>query len=135
MRPNVKRSRTYRPRKRRIVAIHGVAASVDRPDRNVAPAKAPTAPGTPRRSTIRQSTLPKRQWEAPDTSVVPSSERCTDAEAAAGDSPTTNISDDEVTPYAIPRAPSTNWAANPTMAMTSSLRTDGLLADGHSPKT
>jgi hypothetical protein len=75
-----------------------VADSVDSPDRTVAPAKAPTAPGTPSRSTIRQSTLPKRQCDAPATSVVPSSDRCTDAEAAAGDSPTASISDDDVTP-------------------------------------
>jgi hypothetical protein len=81
-----------------MAAIQGVATSVERLERKVAPAKAPTAPGTPRRATMRQSTLPKRQWEAPETRVVPISERWTEAEAAAGERPTASIRDDEVTP-------------------------------------
>ena len=47
---------------------------------------------------MRQSTLPKRQCEAPDTRVVPISDRWTEADAAAGERPTASISDDDVTP-------------------------------------
>ena len=68
----------------RIIAVSGAAASVDRFDRTVAPAKAPTAPGTARRRTTFQSTLPKRQWEMPEASVVPSSAVWTTALAWAG---------------------------------------------------
>ena len=50
----------------------------------MAPAKAPTAPGTPILRTTFQSTLPNFQCEAPEISVVPISARCTVAEAAAG---------------------------------------------------
>ena len=81
-----------------MAAIHGVATSVDRLERRVAPAKAPTPRARRGAGRSRQSTLPKRQWEAPETRVVPISERCTDAEAAAGASPTASISDEEVTP-------------------------------------
>ena len=66
--------------------------------RNVAPAKAPTAPGSAMRSTTRQSTLPNRQWATPAASVVPISARWTDAEAAAGATPANSSSVDEVTP-------------------------------------
>lgn len=62
----------------------GLAVDVSRLARKVAPAKAPTAPGTPILSTTGQSTLPKRQCEAPETSVVPISARWTVAEAATG---------------------------------------------------
>ena len=48
--------------------------------------------------TVRQSTLPKRQWETPDTKVVPSSARCTVAEAAAGADPRATSRVVEVTP-------------------------------------
>ena len=81
-----------------MVAIHGLAASVLSWDRNVAPQNAPTAPGRPSRTTMRQSTLPKRAWAVPEAKVVPISARCTDADAAAGDRPAANISDEEVTP-------------------------------------
>src|SRR4051794_10067139 len=60
--------------------MYGAAFSVDSDDSTVAPAKAPTAPGMP----SFQSTLPKRQWEAPAASVVPTSARCTEALAVAG---------------------------------------------------
>ena len=63
-----------------------------------APANAPTAPGTPTRSTTRQSTLPKRQWDRPDASVVPISARWTVAEAAAGLVPMASSSVVDVTP-------------------------------------
>ena len=66
-------------------AIHGAAASVDRLERKVAPAKAPIAPGMPIRRTTGQFTLPNRQCDTPDARVVPISARCTDAEAIAGE--------------------------------------------------
>jgi len=40
----------------------------------VAPAKAPTPPGTAMIPTVRQSTLPSFQCETPETRVVPISE-------------------------------------------------------------
>jgi hypothetical protein len=52
--------------------------------RMTAPMNAPIAPGIPMRRTVRQSTLPKRQCERPETAVVPSSARWTDADAVAG---------------------------------------------------
>jgi hypothetical protein len=64
--------------------IHGLAESVESELRNVAPTNAPSAPGTPMRPTTFQSTLPKRQCDAPEASVVPISARCTEADAAAG---------------------------------------------------
>ena len=64
----------------------------------MAPAKAPTAPGMPILATTFQSTLPKRQCEAPETSVVPISARWTVAEAAAGLVPMASSSVVEVTP-------------------------------------
>jgi len=81
-----------------MTAIAGFAASVDRFERNVAPANAPIAPGTPRRATMRQSTLPKRECDAPEARVVPISARWTEADAAAGARPAASIIDDEVTP-------------------------------------
>ena len=62
----------------------GLATSVSSEARKVAPAKAPTAPGMPILATTPQSTLPKRQWLAPEKRVVPISARWTVAEAAAG---------------------------------------------------
>ena len=78
--------------------MSGFAVPVSRPDRKVAPAKAPMAPGTPIFSTTGQSTLPKRQWEAPETRVVPISARCTVAEAATGLVPIASSSVVVVTP-------------------------------------
>jgi hypothetical protein len=78
--------------------MYGAASSVDSADSAVAPRNAPIAPGTPRRSTSFQSTLPKRQCEAPATSVVPTSARWTDALAAAGLTPAMSRSEVEVTP-------------------------------------
>ena len=60
--------------------------------------KANTPPGMAMMLTIRQSMLPKRQCAAPDASVVPTSERCTAAEAAAGAMPVASSRDDDVTP-------------------------------------
>lgn|GEM_PF-1587716 len=103
-----KRISRYTPRASRIPAIHGPAASVETELRTVAPAKAPTAPGTAIRPTTRQSTLPNRQWAAPEASVVPISARCTEALAEAGAIPASSSRVVEVTPYAIPSAPSTS---------------------------
>jgi hypothetical protein len=89
---------------------------------------APMAPGMPRRRTVRQSMLPKRQWEKPDTAVVPSSARCTEADAAAGASPAARTSEAEVAPYAMPRAPSTSWARKPTITSTISVCIGPLLS-------
>ncbi|GAA4776412.1 hypothetical protein GCM10023351_21320 [Microbacterium gilvum] len=117
----VKRTRMYAPSASRMPLVTGAAASVESPDRNVAPAKAPTAPGTPIFSTVFQSTLPKRQCEMPEASVVPISARCTDALAAAGAAPIVSSSVVDVTPYAMPRAPSTSWAAKPITARRTSV--------------
>ena len=85
-------------------------------ERTVAPMNAPTAPETPRRSSMRLSTLPKRQWDAPDAKVVPSSAKCTAALAATGVAPRKISSVLEVMPKAIPRVPSTSWATEPARA-------------------
>ena len=81
-----------------MIDITGSAVSVDRLERKVAPANAPIAPGTPIFSTTRQSTLPKRQWETPETRQVPISARCTVADAAAGFVPMASRSVVDVTP-------------------------------------
>ncbi|GAA3150781.1 hypothetical protein GCM10020001_088010 [Nonomuraea salmonea] len=106
--------------------ITGAAISVDRLDRNVAPANAPTAPGMPILATTFQSTFPKRQWEMPEASVVPISARWTVADAAAALVPTASSSVVDVTPYAMPRLPSTSWAARPTSPSRMSARTISL---------
>ena len=67
-----------------MTAITGLAVLVSSELRKVAPAKAPIAPGMPILRTTTQSTLPKRQCEAPEASVVPISARWTVADAAAG---------------------------------------------------
>src|SRR6266508_4515113 len=89
-------------------ATHGRAVAPSSDDSTTAPQKPPTAPGTVMIRTVRQSTLPKRQCETPDTKVVPSSARCTVAEAAAGAVPAATSRVVEVSPYAIPSAPSTS---------------------------
>ena len=48
--------------------------------------------------TVRQSTLPSLWWEYPETSVVPISEKCTAADAAAGATPAASSNVEEVTP-------------------------------------
>ena len=48
--------------------------------------------------TVRQSTLPSFQCEKPDTSEVPTSDRCTAAEAAAGATPAASSRVVDVTP-------------------------------------
>jgi hypothetical protein len=96
--------------------------SAGRLARNVAPANAPTKPGTARMPTVFQSTLPSLWCEKPETSEVPISEKWTAADAAAGAIPAASRSVDDVTPYAMPREPSTSWARRPTKPRTMSLR-------------
>ena len=81
-----------------MAATHGLAVSPLIEDSTTAPTKAPMKPGKVIRRTVRQSTLPKRQWDTPDTAVVPSSARCTVAEAAAGAVPTATSRVVEVRP-------------------------------------
>ena len=103
-------------------ATHGFAVSAGRLERKVAPANAPTKPGTASTPTVRQSTLPSLWWENPETSDVPISEKCTAALAAAGATPAASRRVEDVTPYAIPNDPSMSWARRPTNPSTSSLR-------------
>jgi hypothetical protein len=86
------------PRTSRISDMTGLAISVERFDRTVAPAKAPMAPGMPILRTTFQSTLPNFQCAAPDISVVPISAKCTVADAMAGLVPIASSSVVEVTP-------------------------------------
>ena len=115
------RNETYRPRPSRSAATHGLATSPSIEDRTVAPAKAPMPPGIAMIRTVRQSTLPSLWCEKPDTSVVPISDRWTAAEADAGATPAAISSVDDVTPYAMPSAPSTSCAKKPTTARMSRL--------------
>src|SRR5918992_4541562 len=89
--------------------------------KTTAPKKAPMPPGTAIQPTLPQTTLPNLQCETPDASVVPTSERCTAAEATAGAIPTVSSNVVDVTPYAIPKDPSTNWAISPTIPKTTKL--------------
>src|ERR687893_720651 len=106
------------PRKKRKIATIGWAASAEMELKTTAPKKAPMPPGTAIQPTLPQSTLPNLQCETPDASVVPTSDKCTAAEAAAGAIPTVNNNVVEVTPYAIPKDPSTNCAMSPTIPKT-----------------
>ena len=82
--PITNRASTYAPSRARMAAITGAAASVERLDNTVAPAKAPIAPGPAILVTTRQSTFFSFQCDRPEAMLVPSSEKCTDADAAAG---------------------------------------------------
>jgi len=94
----VKRTSRYPPRTSRIPAIQGAAAAVGIQESTVAPANAPTAPGTAIRPTTRQSMLPNRQCATPRASAVKTSARWTEAEAEAGVNPMISSSVLEVTP-------------------------------------
>ena len=83
------------------------------------------------RRTTFQSTFPNRQCERPDTSVVPISLRWMVADAAAGLVPMASSRVVDVTPYAMPRAPSTSWAASPTRASRINERTRDHLGWGN----
>ena len=71
---------------------------MERLESTLAPRNAPIAPGTASRATTPHSTLPKRQCEKPDTAVVPTSARWTEALAVAGLMPATSSNDVDVTP-------------------------------------
>ena len=90
--------RMYTPSENRKTAMNGSATSAERLERNTAPAKAPAKPGKVMRATVRHSTLPKRQWAAPDASVVPSSAMWTLADTTAGAKPAVRRTVVEVTP-------------------------------------
>ena len=86
------------PSTTRIVATTGTATSASRLTSSVAPANAPTKPGTASTPTVRQSVLPSVWWEMPETSEVPISEKWMAADAAAGPIPPAMSSVAEVTP-------------------------------------
>ena len=75
-----------------------MAASPSSPTRKWAPKNAAIPPGTAMMPTTRQSTLPNFQCAAPETRVVPTSERWTTAEAEAGAMPASSSRVVEVTP-------------------------------------
>ncbi len=66
----------------------------------------------------------------PEAAVVPSWASCTIADAMAGLVPIISSRVVEVTPYAIPRLPSTSWAATPTRANMTSFCTGDSSAGG-----
>src|SRR5919107_5571160 len=106
------------PRLKRNIATTGWAASAEIELKTAAPKKAPMPPGTAIHPIFSQSTLPNFQSETPEASVVPTSDKCTAAEAAAGATPAVNNNVVDVTPYAIPKDPSTSWATSPTIPRT-----------------
>src|SRR5690606_11493889 len=97
-----KRIRTVTPRARRNAETRGRASATGSDERTKAPANAPIAPGRARRQTTARSTLPKRQWAMPETSVVTTSPACTEADTVAGARPRVRSSVVDVTPYPIP---------------------------------
>ena len=80
----------------------------------VAPRMPPIVPGMAMRRTMLQSTLRCHQCDAPDAAVVKISAICTMALACAGAVPKLSMTVVAVTPNAMPSAPSTSWASNPT---------------------
>src|SRR5690606_17911801 len=93
-----KRPNTTAPRRNKKAETPTRAASSGNDDSSSAPQKAPAAPGSPRYSTRRESTLPKRQWASPETRVVATSPACTEADARAGAIPRVRSRDEDVTP-------------------------------------
>jgi len=63
-----------------------------------APRNAPMPPGIAIQRTVCQLTLPNLQCDIPETNVVPTSDRCTLADAAAGAIPAVNNNVVDVTP-------------------------------------
>ncbi len=104
---------TSAPRPKSTDATAGVSQSPVNELSTVAPANAPTAPGTPMRATSGQETFPKRQCDRPDVNVVPISARCTLADDATGLIPLESSTVLVVTPKAMPRAPSTSCPNSP----------------------
>ena len=79
---------------------------------------------------MRHSTLPKRVCDAADTATVPTSARCTVAEATAGAEPIASRSVVDETPYAMPSAPSISCAPKPMRPIRRSLPINPDLPDG-----
>ena len=104
----------------------GANESPSTDDRNVAPAYAPIAPGTPSRATVRQCTFPKRQWLAPETMAVPTLAAWITADAAAAEAPAATRTEVPMTPKPMPSEPSINWATKPATTNTMSRSTLGL---------
>ena len=86
------------PSMARMIDMIGFAQAVDRAARTVAPRNAPTAPGPAILATTGQSTFRSRQCETPEARLVPSSLKCTEADAASGVRPTRTSRDDDVAP-------------------------------------
>ena len=74
----------------------------------------PITPGMTIRRNSRQFTFLCSVWLIPEAPVVKTSTAWTLAEAAAGGTPRLISKVLEITPNAMPSAPSTSWAANPT---------------------
>ena len=99
-----------------MIATTGSAASAESAISSTAPTKAPMTPGMPIYRIIEQPTLPNRQCESPDASVVPTSAKCTLVEASAGATPTISNKVVDVTPNAIPSESSTSCAMTPAIS-------------------
>jgi hypothetical protein len=70
--------------------------------------KAPIPPGIASLSRIVLSMFSARQWDAPETKVVPISAACTAADATAADAPKVTNKVELVTPKPMPSEPSIN---------------------------
>jgi hypothetical protein len=64
--------------------VHGRAAERSIVLRTIAPTNAARPPGTAILIIVGQSTFPNLMWEIPEKAVVPTSAKCTTADAAAG---------------------------------------------------
>src|SRR5262245_54305530 len=81
-------------------------------------------PATVSRANRRQSTFRCTTWLAADAAVVKLSTACTPADAAAGVTPRLSRSVLEMTPNAMPSAPSTSCAKKPTATNGSASRSE-----------
>ncbi len=106
----------------------GVAASSCVSDASAhAPAKPPSAPGTPSLSAVGQWTLPNLWCERALTAPVATVATLTEAEATAGAMPRPRRKVMVIVPKPMPRLPSTSWAAKPaTPEMMAVISTGGL---------
>ena len=94
--------------------MYGRTKLASRFDSTHAPSTAPATPATPSRVTSRQSTLRCHRCEPADAPVVKISAVCTIALACAGGRPIESIAVVQITPNAMPSAPSTSCARKPT---------------------
>ncbi len=120
--PRTDRTITSAPRPKSTTATAGASHEAVSELSTVAPAKAPMAPGTAMRATSDHETLPNFQWDSPEVNVVPISARCTLAEETAGAMPLEISTVLQVTPKAMPSAPSTSCPNRPAKAKTSRRR-------------